>query len=90
MRINLVQRVRRFDHLAGYHRSQIIGVAQRNVIDDDGMNIGLVLSTLDLKGNPVAPRQRLLNQWHARMFQAYLRAARHPWLEIQPEPPPSE
>jgi len=88
--VNFVQRVRRFDDLASYHRSQIIGVAQRNVIDDDGMIIGLELSTIDLKGNPVAPRQRLLNQWHARMFQRYLRAARRPWLDVQPEPPPSE
>ena len=88
--VNFIGRVRRFDDLAGYHRSQIIGVARRNVIDDDGMIIGLELSPVDVKGKPVAPRQRLLNEWHARMFQRYLRAARRPWLDVQPEPPPSE
>jgi hypothetical protein len=88
--VNFVRRVRRFDDLASYHQSQIIGEAQRNVIDDDGMIIGLELSPIDVKGNPVAPRQRLLNQWHARMFQRYLRAARRPWLDVQLEPTPGE
>jgi hypothetical protein len=88
--VNFVRRVRRFDGLASYHRLRIIGVAQRSVIGDDGMIVGLELSPVDVKGKPVAPRQRLLNQWHARMFQRYLRAARRPWLDVQPEPPPSE
>jgi hypothetical protein len=88
--VNFIRRVRRFDDLASYHRSQIIGVAQRNVIDDDGMIVGLEVSPVDVKGSPVAPGQQLLNQWHARMFQKYLRAARRPWLDVQPEPTPSE
>jgi hypothetical protein len=88
--VNYVRRVRRFDDLAGYHRSQIVGVAQRQVIDQDGMIVGLELPPVDVKGRPVPPIQRLLNDWHARMFQRYLRAARRPWLDVQLQPPPNE
>jgi hypothetical protein len=87
--VSIVRRVRRFDDLARYHRSQIIGVPQREVMND-GMIVGLEVSSVDVRGRPVTPRRRLLNEWHARMFQRYRRAARQPWIDVQPESPPPE
>lgn len=84
-----VRRVRRFDDLARYHRSQIVGVPQRAMIVD-GMIVGIEVSSVDVNGRTITPRQRLLNEWHARMFQSYLRAARRPWLDVKLEPPPLE
>jgi hypothetical protein len=88
--VNFGRRVRRFDDLAIYHRSQIVGVPMREVIDSDGLIIRLEPSPVDIEGRKVTTRQRLLNQWYANMFKKYLCAARHPWFDVPPEPQPCE
>ena len=87
--VNFGRRVRRFDDLASFHRSQIVDVSVREVVDSDGLITHVEPSPVDIHGARVTSRQQHNNQWHAQMFKKYLWAARHPWLDVPPEPPPS-
>jgi hypothetical protein len=84
--VSLGRRIRRFDDLASYHRSQVVGVVYASS-GPDGATI-LVPSSVDWAGKPLKPRQQVLDRWHLQMFQKYLRAARYPWLDVTPDAPP--
>jgi hypothetical protein len=84
--VSLGRRIRRFDDLASYHRSQVVGVVYAHS-GPEGATI-LVPSSVDWAGKPVTPRQQILDRWHLQMFQKYLRAARYPWLDVTPDATP--
>jgi hypothetical protein len=86
--VGVGRRIRRFDRLGFYHRTQIVGVLYGHSGPDGEMIY--VPSSVDQKGRPVTPRQQIIDRWHEQMAQRYWRAARYPWLDVALDPPPRE
>jgi len=86
--VGIGRRIRRFDDLGAYHRQQIVGQLY-GMVGADGTMI-YVPSASDRNGWPVSPHQQRLDRWHEQMAQKYWRAARHPWIDVALDPPPSE
>jgi hypothetical protein len=86
--VGIRRRIRRFDDLAAFHRSQIVG----DVWLKSGPDGAAVLwpSGVSQNGRPVPPGQQRLDRWHVQMMQKYLRAARYPWLDVVEVSPPRE
>jgi hypothetical protein len=82
------RRIRRFDRLGYYHRTRIVGVLYGHSGPDGKMIYAP--SSVDQDGRPITPRQQLIDRWHEQMAQRYWRAARYPWLDVAPDPPPRE
>jgi hypothetical protein len=86
--IGVARRIRRFDDLATYHRSQIVGQVYGMVGTDGTMTY--VPSSLDRNRKPVTPHQQRMDRWHMQMAKRYLHAAARPWLEVTLDLPPPE
>jgi hypothetical protein len=59
------------------------------MVGNDGTMMDIP-SSLDQIGKPVTVDQQMMDRWHEQMAQRYLRAARHPWLDVALDPPPRE
>jgi hypothetical protein len=86
--VSVGRRIRRFDSLGHYHRTQIVG----QLYGTPGLDgkVTFVVSPVDQKGRPVPHRQLIMDRWHEQMAQKYWRAARYPWLHVEPEQPPHD
>jgi hypothetical protein len=86
--VGIRRRIRRFDDLAAFHRSQIVDVVWLKS-GPDGAAV-FSPSGVSQNGSPIPPRQQRLDRWHVQMMQEYLRAARYPWLDVVEDSPPRE
>jgi hypothetical protein len=86
--VTMGRRIRRFDGLATYHESQIMGVMYGTPGPDRTMTFSL--SSHDRNGRPLPPQQQIIDRWHFQMKERYRRAAVRPWLPIEPDPPEPE
>jgi hypothetical protein len=84
------RRKARFSALAGWHDRQTVCVFVGHP-GPDGEYIWEATSRPKKLGDPpVSPRQQRISAWHYQIAAKYYRAARNPWLPVEPDPPPPE
>ena len=77
----------RFKALAHWHDMQVVYVVVEYLLPD-GSCIFEVTSLPQKIGDPhVPPRQQRICTWNYQLAQKYRRAARYPWLPVEPDPP---
>jgi hypothetical protein len=84
----VARRIRRFDHLAYLHRSQMSGLMV-GFRRPDGTTT-MVPANVDAAGKPLTPYQEKVDRWHWEMAERYPRATHFPWAEVTVDPPPDE
>ena len=77
----------RFNALADWHHRQIVCVFV-GYPGPDGEYVYEATSDPQKSGDPpVSPRQQRISTWHRNIAVKYWRAARSPWLPVEPDPP---
>jgi hypothetical protein len=84
----VARRIRRFDHLAYLHRSQMSGL-MIGFRRPDGTTT-MLPANVDAAGKPLTPQQERMDHWHWEMAERYQRATHFPWAEVTVDPPPDE
>ena len=80
----------RFSALAWWHDRQVVCVFVGHP-GSDGESVWEATSIPQKLGDPqVSPRQQRISTWHHQIARKYYRAARNPWLPVEPDPAPPE
>ena len=81
----------RFSALAGWHERQVLWnlCVIVGYPGPDGEYIYEAQARSQMPGNPpMSPHQQRISTWHYQIAMKYYRAARNPWLPVEPDPPP--
>jgi hypothetical protein len=81
----LEHRRREFASLAAYHGSK----ATVGAIFGSG-SMGMKVTYVDPDGNVMTMDDLSVASWHEALAAKYRRAARYPWLPVEPDPPGPE
>ena len=74
---DLARRRRAFLRLAIEHQAREVAVTYD----------GYARVWFDSRGRPLDPRAAKLDLWNSQLADKYFRAARYPWLSVEPDPP---
>jgi hypothetical protein len=77
----------RLDALASWHDRQVVCVFKGYIGPDDEIIWEPTSRPLKMGDPPVSLRQQRISTWHRQFAQKYWRAARYPWLPVEPDPP---
>ena len=73
--IALMERSRRFAHIARHHAGALPVISYVDIVSGDETRLSW---------------GRCVTSWHAQMAKKYQYAARYPWLPVEPDPPRPE